>query len=509
MLEVKKTVSKENSSGGSSYGQILKSSSIVGGAQAINYVIGLVRTKVVAVLLGPSGVGLVSLYVSTVGLMQTFSQFGINESGVREVAVATGSNDPSLVAQTVKTLRRVCWLTGIFGWGLTVLLAWPLSKWVCGSTEHVWAIVILGGVVLLELVSSGQKALLQGVRRVGDLARIQVTFALLSTLLAVVVYWWLRERGIVPVIILTSVVQLGVSWWFARRVAVIRVRQTWLETWHNSKSLIRLGSAFMYGAVLAAVVGLVIRALIVRDLGLDAAGIYQAAWALSGMFGAFVLQAMGTDFYPQLTAVASDDHSVGRLVNEQIQTGILLALPGVLAAIGLAAVLVEIFYSAKFDSAAEPLRWFALGVLGQIVSWPIGMVLAAKGNTRWIYISRTHGAAVHLLLTVVLLTAAGLRGVAWAFAAYVWLQCIVVFVIVYRLSKLTLSRATLRLILISLLFCLAGLVTVDSLPHPYGLIAVSGGAILISLRCVKGLAARVGPNGKLGRFLHRLALAIH
>jgi antigen flippase len=509
VFEVTKTVSKESSSGGSSYGQILKSSSIVGGAQAINYIIGLLRTKVVAVLLGPSGVGLVGLYLSAVGLVQTFAQFGINQSGVREVAAAAGSQDQEKIAQTIKTLRRACWFTGIFGWGLTVALAWPLSQWIFGSGDHLWALAILGCVVLFESVSSGQKSLLQGVRRVGDLARIQVTFALLSTLLAVGIYWWLRERGIVPVIILTSVVQLGVSWWFSRRVAVIRVRQTWLETWYNSKSLIRLGSAFMYGAVLAAVVGLVIRALIVRDLGLDAAGIYQAAWALSGMFGAFVLQAMGTDFYPRLTAVASDDSAVGRLVNEQIQTGILLALPGVLAAIGLASVLVEIFYSAKFDSAAEPLRWFALGVLGQIVSWPIGMVLAAKGNTRWIYISRTHGAAVHLLLTVVLLTASGLRGVAWAFAAYVWLQCIVVFVIVYRLSKLTLSRASLRLIIISLLFCLAGLVTVDSLPHPYGLIAVAGGSILVAARCVKGLAYRVGSKGKLGRLLNRLALAIH
>jgi antigen flippase len=508
VFEVTKTVSIENSSGGSSYGQILKSSSIVGGAQAINYVIGLVRTKVVAVLLGPSGVGLVGLYLSAVGLVQTFAQFGINQSGVREVAAAAGSQDQERIAQTIKTLRRACWFTGIFGWVLTVALAWPLSQWIFGSVDHLWALAILGCVVLLESVSSGQKSLLQGVRRVGDLARIQVTFALLSTLLAIGIYWWLGERGIVPVILVTSVVQLGVSWWFSRRVAVIRVRQTWLETWRNSKSLIRLGSAFMYGAVLAAVVGLVIRALIVRDLGLDAAGIYQAAWALSGMFGAFVLQAMGTDFYPQLTAVASDDQAVGRLVNEQIQTGILLALPGVLGAIGLASVLVEIFYSAKFDSAAEPLRWFALGVLGQIVSWPIGMVLAAKGNTRWIYISRTHGAAVHLLLTVIFLTAAGLKGVAWAFATYVWLQCIVVFVIVYRLSKLTLSRATLRLVLISLLFCLAGLVTVDSLPHPYGLIAVSGGAILTALRCVKGLAARVGPNGKLGRLLQKLAFAI-
>lgn len=502
-------MSTGNPSAAASYGQILKSSSIIGAAQAINYVIGLVRTKVVAVLLGPSGVGLVGLYVSTVGLVQTFAQFGINESGVREVAATAGSKDEQKTAQMVKTLRRACWFTGIFGWGLAVALAWPLSQWVFGSTDHVWALAVLGSVVLLELVSGGQKALLQGFRRVADLARIQIAFALVSTLLAIGVYWWLREDGIVPVIILTSVVQLGASWWFARKVSVASVVQSWRQTWGNSKVLVKLGLAFMYGGLLAGFVGLAIRALIVRDLGIEAAGIYQAAWALSGMFGAFVLQAMGTDFYPKLTAVAHDNHSVARLVNEQIETGLLLALPGVLAAVGLASVLVEVFYSSKFEMAAEPLGWFSFGVLGQIVSWPIGMVLAAKNNTLWIYISRTHGAALHLLLTVVLLAVAGLRGVAWAFAGYVWLQCIVVFLITRRLSRLTLSRTTLRLILIALLFCLAGLTAVASLPHPYGSIAVAGGSILVALRCIKGLSARVGPHGKLGQMLKRMSLVIH
>ena len=502
-------VSTTNPSGGSSYGQILKSSSIIGGAQAINYIVGLVRMKVVAVLLGPSGVGLVGLYVSVVGLVQTFAQFGINESGVREVAVAAGAKDEQKIAQMVKTLRRTCWFTGILGWVLTVALAWPLSQWVFGSTDHVWALAILGSVVLLELVSGGQKALLQGFRRVGDLARIQIAFALLSTLLAIGIYWWLREDGIVPVIILTSVVQLGVSWWFARNVSVSAVTQPWRETWRHSKKLFQLGSAFMYGALLAGIVGLAIRALIVRDLGIEAAGIYQAAWALSGMFGAFVLQAMGTDFYPKLTAVAHDDHSVARLVNEQIETGLLLALPGVLAAIGLASVLVEVFYSSKFEMAAEPLGWFTFGVLGQIVSWPIGMVLTAKGNATWIYISRTHGAALHLLLTVILLALAGLRGVAWAFAAYVWLQGVVVFAISYRLSRLSLYRGSLRLILIGFLLCLAGLVAVDCLPRPYGSIGVVFVSMLVALRCIKGLSARVGPHGKLGRLLNRLSLVIH
>ena len=131
-----------------SYGQILKSSSIIGGAQGINYLIGMVRIKVVAVLLGPSGVGLVGLYMSATDMVGTFAKLGVNESGVREVAEAHSSTDLDRISRSVKTLRRLSWITGIFGWILTAVLSYPLSIWAFGSGEHSWAIAILGSSLL-------------------------------------------------------------------------------------------------------------------------------------------------------------------------------------------------------------------------------------------------------------------------------------------------------------------------------------------------------------------------
>jgi glycosyltransferase involved in cell wall biosynthesis len=118
-------------------------------------------------------------------------------------------------------------------------------------------------------------------------------------------YAWLGEKAILPVIIATSAITLAFTWYFSSRVRLEFVDQSWLETMVNSKRLVTLGAAFMYGALLAAAVGFPIRALIVRDLGLEASGLYQAAWGLSGMFAGFILGAMGTDFYPRLLEAAS------------------------------------------------------------------------------------------------------------------------------------------------------------------------------------------------------------
>lgn len=481
----------------SSHREILKSSSIVGGAQAINYVIGLLRTKAVALLLGPSGVGLVGLYVSAIGLVGTFAQFGINESGVREVAAAAGTGNAERVAATAKTLRRVCWASGIFGWVLTAALAWPLAKWTFGSPEHAWAIAILGCAVLLDLVAGGQRALLQGVRKIGDLARIQLASAIVATVLAVSVYWCLGQNGILPVIILTSLVQLGTSWWFSRRIELLPVRQTWPETWRNSAALVQLGSAFMYGALLAGVVGLAVRAVIVRDLGIEAAGIYQAAWALSGMFGAFVLQAMGADFYPRLTAVASDDVQVTKLVNEQMEVGMLLALPGVLGAIIFAPWLMTLFYSKQFLAGGDLLAWFAAGVFVQVITWPLGMVQRAKGSTGWIFASQTHLNLLSLLLVFAGVRFFGLAAAAWAFVVAGAIHGFVVRFIAGRLAHYRMSRECTAILLLSAVaILLCSLVRWGM----HGAPAVLTGAVIVlagSVLCLRALAKATGADSRL------------
>ena len=109
---------RDSVSDGNSYSQVLRASSIIGGANGINYVVGLIRVKIVAVLLGPSGVGLIGLFQSLLGVLGKSSGLGINSSGVREVASAAGAGDPERIARTVKTLRRACWVTGLVGWGL-------------------------------------------------------------------------------------------------------------------------------------------------------------------------------------------------------------------------------------------------------------------------------------------------------------------------------------------------------------------------------------------------------
>jgi antigen flippase len=481
----------------SSYGQILKSSSIIGGAQGINYLIGMVRTKLVAVLLGPSGVGLVGLYNSAIGLVATVAGLGIGSSGVREVAEAHGSGDPKQVASIIKTLRRACWVTGFFGWALTVAFSYPLSLWTFGSGERSWAIALLGATLLIGPVSDGQRALLQGIRRVGDLARLNVLSVFMGTLVAVAIYAWLGEQGIVPVIITTAIFNLVGTWWFARKVSVVRISQTYAESWRNSKRLVGLGLSFVWSGLLLAITALAIRSLIARQLGLEANGIYQAAWGISGMFAAFILRAMSMDFYPRLTAVAHDNDQVNQLVNEQTEIGVLLAIPGLVATLVFAPWIMRVFYTAKFLPGADLLPWFVIGIFGKVVSWPMGFIQLAKASSRWFVATETVFAVVQLSLSVLLLRWVGLWGIALAFALAYAFYVLGMLWVAGNLSQFRWKAAVTRLLVMTLVLLSAGFF-LETWVH--GLPGLAIGGALCALSCVvtlRGIATRLGGQHRM------------
>lgn len=490
----------------SSYGEIVRSSTIVGGAQAVNYVVGLVRVKAIALLLGPAGVGIIGLYTSATRLLGSVTELGLRGSSVRAIAQAAGRNDPAAIARTTRMLRRLCWATGIAGWVVSAALAMPLSRWMFKSDAHALALAVLGATLLMSAINGGQLGLLQGLRRIGDIARVQVAEAVVNTAIAIGLYVWLGERGIVPVLVVSAGVSLALSWWFARRVRVEPVRMGWDEAIAEAKPLLGLGFAMMWSAVLGLAVDLFTRTLVSRHLGVDAAGIYQAAWALSGTFAGFVLGAMGVDFYPRLTALIRDHAAATRAVNEQTEVGILLALPGLLVLLALSKWVILLLYSTRFAAAADVLLWMALGVFGRVLSWPLGFIQLALGAARWFMATEAISLAIQVALVVWMVPRFGVVGAGYAFAASFAIYTAGMLWVARVLIGFRWSRAVWRIIPIAALFVLLAFASNRLVPGWYSVVAGAIIAVGGGIWCLRGLAARLGDRHRLVRWARRISI---
>lgn len=362
------------------YGQILKSLVLIGGSSVLNIGIGIVRTKAMAVLLGPSGFGLMGLYGSIADLAVSIAGMGVNSSGVRQIAEAAGSGDAKRMARTVTVLRRTAVLLGIVGAGLLVAFPQKVSELTFGTDQHAGAVALLSLAVFFRLVAGGQGALVQGMRRIADLATMGVLGALFGTMISIPVVYFLRAEGVVPSLVCVAVMSFVTSWWYSRKVRIQPPAMTVSEVRHEAASLLKLGFAFMAAEFLVIGAAYAVRIIVVRNVGLEAAGFYSAAWTLGGLYVGYVLQAMGADFYPRLVGVANDNARCNRLVNEQAEVSLLLAGPGVIATLTFAPLVIALFYSAKFTEAVEILRWICLGMALRVITWPMGFIIVAKNR---------------------------------------------------------------------------------------------------------------------------------
>ncbi len=135
--------SNESRSAKTSYAQILKSSALIGGAQLFNVSIAIVRTKVMAMLLGPGGFGLAGLYNSVVDLTQNIAGLGVNSSGVRQIAEAVGAAETHRIALTVAVLRRTSVVLGAIGALSLVIFCRPISIITFGSSKYSAGIAVM------------------------------------------------------------------------------------------------------------------------------------------------------------------------------------------------------------------------------------------------------------------------------------------------------------------------------------------------------------------------------
>jgi len=435
--------------------QILKSSAMVGGAQIVNISVGIVRTKAMALLLGPAGFGLFGLYTSVANLAQTLADMGIFGSGVRQIASAVSTGDERRIWQTVLVLRRISIVLGLIGIWTMVLFSRQISNLTFGNESHRSAICWLSIAVFLTLVSSSQGALIQGMRRIADLARVQIFGALFGAISAITLVYFFRERGVVPSIICVAAMSICVSWWFARKAAATISSHDASEmslSFVRSEvaALLKLGLAFMSSGLVTLGVAYWVRITLRRKIGIEATGIYQSAWTLGGLYVGFILQAMGADFYPRLTEHADDNVVCNRLVNEQTYVGLLLAAPGILATLTFAPLVVALFYSAKFAPAVTILRWVCLGTMLQVITWPMGFVIIAKAKRALVVLCEVSWGLVSVGLAWVCISMWGLAGAGFAFFASYIFHGIMMYAIVSRLSGFRWSSESWKTCLLSL-----------------------------------------------------------
>ncbi len=440
-----------------SYNRILKSTTIFGGSQAFNVIIGIVKTKIIAILLGSFGVGLIGVYQSIIDTIRSVASLGIDTSGIKEIA--STNRDETGTEKKVSAFRRWFFFTAIIGAIACVVFCFPVSLLVFEDIGHAMPVAALSIAVFFLMMGTGRSVILQGLLKVSDMAKAGIWSSLGGMVLTLPLYYIFGLEGIIPAFLVNAAVLYLVFDYYVRRLKIKRIKVSDADFRAEGSKALRLGIPIVLSGIIATVSILIIKTFLSHESDMNAAGLFQAVWTISNVYLAIILRAMAVDFYPRLSAT-DDDGEASTLINEQSYILLLVCTPAIIALILFSSTILSLFYSSEFVGATTLLQWQMAGTFFKIVAWPAAYILLTKSKGKLFIISEILFWGVYVAVSYSLYSSQGMNavGIGYLVAYIVYLIAIFMMtrsVINFRWNGDVVRIIGLNFILVSAVFGLS------------------------------------------------------
>lgn len=433
----------------SSYNQILKSVSIFGGSQVFVVIIGLIRTKVIALLIGPVGVGVIAVFQSVIDMIRTGFVLGMDTAGVKEIAEADNEVDRGKFYRTIARFNRWFVALAFLAFVFCIALCYPISLWAFGTGEYAFYIALLSVTVSLLILGTGRSTILQGIRKIPEMAKSAIWGSILSLVVTLPVYYFLMLDGIILALTANAAIWLIFAEYYYRKQKIEKVKISSREAFLSGLSTMKLGIYVVISGFVGTVDMFLIRAFIVRNINIEAAGLFQSAWVITNVYLGLVLKSMGTDFFPRLSAIAAKKNEVRAYVNEQSYIVLIVACPIIVGMLLFSDFVLSLLYSSEFAYADAVLKWQVLGTFLKVLSWPVAFIMLANNKGFIFLLTEVVFYVAYLLSGYLLYPQYGLdaAGIGYLVAYIIYLPF--VMIIGYRITGFKWNGQVIQMILIN------------------------------------------------------------
>jgi len=403
------------------YRQIFKSTSLFGGAQVFIILISIIRSKFIALLIGPLGIGIVGLLNSTLTFITALTNFGLERSSVKNIAAANSSGNTTRIGLVVAVLRRLVWITGILGALITFFFSTFLSELTFGNNDYNWAFMLLSVTLLLNQISAGQGVVLRGMHQLKYLAKSSLLGATSGLIISVPIYYIWGLNGIVPAIIISSVLSLFLTFYYSRKVYIDSVKVSRRDLFSEGKDMMSMGIMLSLSSLLVLGESYLIR-IYIRLIGsIEDVGFYAAGFAIVNTYFGVIFTALTTDYYPKLAGIVNDNKKAILLMNQQSEMTVLIISPLLVAFLVFINVIVVILYSQEFLPISEMILWAGLGIFFKAASWALGVIFISNGDVKTLFWSEFSATSVMFVLNLLGYKYLGLEGLGVSFfIAYIY-----------------------------------------------------------------------------------------
>ena len=364
-----------------SYSHILKYTSIFGGVQGLNILVGVIRNKFTALFLGPSGMGLLSLFNSTINFISSSTNLGIQTSGVKMIADMHNANGTPTPVKAVCMVRSFSLVAALLGLIVCAVAGPLLNLFTFSWGNHTLHFLLLSPTVFFTILAGGETAILKAMRQLKALATQASLLALLSLIISMPIYWLWGEKGIIGVLFLMAFSQWAVAFRLSTRIAPLRLRFN-RHMWLRGIPMLRLGVAFMLASMMNSGAEFLIRSYLNTQGTLETVGLFNAGVTIVIIYAGMVFSVMESDYYPRLSSIKECSKELNICVNRQLEMNILLIGPIIIAMMIGLPIIIPMLYNTQFMGMLGMTQIAAMGMLFKAMYLPIEYLPLSRGESK-------------------------------------------------------------------------------------------------------------------------------
>jgi antigen flippase len=436
----------------------LKTTILVGGFNVITILLSVLRVKIIAMLVGPSGMGLMSVFQNLIDIIKSITNFGINYSGAKEIASI--NNEKKQLYKSIAVLRFWSFVSGGIGMMFTISCSYLLSRYTFGSGKYVGEIILLSLVILFSSISGMQLAVLQGLLRIKDVLKAGLYASIISTIVIVPLYYAFGLKAIVPSMLLVSAFSLFFSWFYFREVEIVKIALPFSELFKDGFSIIKLGFFITLTGLLTNLALYLVRVILLNRDDMQSVGAFQAVWNISSLYLNTLLSSLILDFLPRLSKQFSNFGNSSKLINEQVEITLLLGAPFIVTIIAFSEMIIYAFYSTSFSMSVPLLQLQIFGAFFVIISWPLGVLFLASNKGMYSFLTELIRLTSFILIVLLGFTRFGFMILGYAYIISSVLALGAIYLATFRLIKFRYSAKNIKNIFV--LFVFMCLVTMNS-----------------------------------------------
>lgn len=411
--------------------QIFQAIGVFSGVKVLSIACSLVRNKLIAIFVGPAGMGLISLYLAATEMLGSVSRLSIDQSAVRDIAADASGEHVDEISAVVR--RWSLWL-GIAGALLMCVLSPLLSLWMNGDTSLWGTFCALSLVPLSSTIAVGRTSLMTGLNMLGRLAKTSAWSAVASVLVTTGLLWWLGENSIVPLLIANALVALAVTLIFSPRSKKISL--TAREIRRKGAGFIRLGILMTAATFLSYLFSYLFIIYLNHTASTSDVGIYQTGFTLLNTYVGVIFAGVWVEYYPRLSRAIHSRRATSAIVCHEIAVTLCVLLPVAMAFIAADKLIVTILYARDFLDVLPFLSIGIIGIVFRTFSWCLGFVIMARGDGATYVFTEGIDAVIGLVFNIIGWNLGGFAGLGISYIAWYVVYCFLVYCIYRRRYRL-------------------------------------------------------------------------